>query len=182
MIISFAEATSSQAGLDGINFGNRVFDNNYQKLMIKTRSKNFGSTIKKRYIIGSYALAEENQQLLFNKAKKVRQKIVNSFNEILEKYDGFIIPSASGPAPKIKEILNHKNKVEDMDNFVEDLLVLANFAGSPSITIPMGFINNLPIGININTAIFKDQEALNIAACLEKIIGLKNLVVGEKYD
>ena len=69
-----------------------------------------------------------------------------------------------------------------MNNFVHDLLVLANFAGSPSITIPMGFINKMPIGININTAVLKDQEALNIAACLENIIGLKDLVIGDKND
>lgn len=182
MIISFAEATSSQACLDGINFGIRIEDINYEKLMIKTRSKNFGSTLKKRYIIGSYALVEENQKLLFNKAKKVRKKIVNVFNEILNKYDGFIVPAAPSSAPTINNVVNYKHKVEDMNNFVNDLLVLANFAGSPSITIPMGFIDKLPIGININTAVLKDQEVLNIAACLENIIGLKNLVIGDKND
>ncbi len=175
MVISFAEATSSQSNLTAINFGKRISkdDDSYQNIMIKSRSV-LGKTVKRRYVIGAYALAQANQQELFLQAKKVRRKIVDHFEKIFTDYDGLLLPAAGGDAPTIEKTINHKLELSDVNNLTNDALLLANFSGAPSITIPIGLVNELPFGMTINCLPFADQKALNIAYGIEKIINFEN--------
>ncbi|MDQ7982615.1 MAG: amidase family protein [Spiroplasma sp.] len=182
MIISFAEATSCHASLDGINFGVRKPGKNYQETMIKTRSSGFGNVVKRRYVIGSYALSEGHQKELFLKAKKVRRLIVQALEQLFAKYDAFIVMPSSNPAPPIKTTLKKTITLPKKHDYVEDLLLLANFNGSPSITIPLTTVDDLPIGITINAAPFKDQIALNLAQFLSNQINFKNKLLGEEDE
>ena len=177
MIISFAEAVSSHSNLDGINFGVRQEGETYEEVMLNSRGKGFGDVVKRRYVIGSYALTRKNQTLLFLKAKRVRRLIVTELEKIFSQYDILLLPSASDVAPKIADIKQQVLKEEDVEHYIDDVLVLANFMGNPSLTIPLALINELPIGININAKPFNDQAVLNVGYLLEDIIGLKNLVV-----
>ncbi|MBE4703804.1 amidase family protein [Spiroplasma platyhelix] len=179
MIISFAEATSCHAGYDGVNFGVQKKGSNYQETMIKSRTAGFGQVVKRRYVIGAYALSELHQKELFLKAKRVRRIIVEQINQLLANYDAFIVMPSVSPAPTIKDVLEKNNTLKAEHQYMEDLLVLANLNGSPSITIPLTIVDELPIGLNINTAPFKDQTALNIANYLSKQINFKNKLLGE---
>ena len=87
MVISCAEATSNNANLDGIKFGPRYEADTYTDVMIKARTKGFCELIRRRFIIGSFALMRENQNDLFLRAQKARRLIVNRTNEILSDYD-----------------------------------------------------------------------------------------------
>lgn len=182
MIISFAEATSCHANLDGINFGVRKPGKNYRETMIKTRTAGFGNVVKRRYVIGSYALSEGHQKELFVKAKKIRRLIVQELAKIFAEYDAFIVMPSSNPAPEIKTILKKTKTLPKKHDYLEDLLLLANFNGSASITIPLTIIDGLPIGININSAPFKDQTVLNLAKFLSDKINFKNKLLGEKDE
>ncbi|MGL5268406.1 MAG: amidase family protein [Spiroplasma sp.] len=181
-IISFAEATSCHAGYDGINFGVQQKGKNYRETMIKSRTEGFGLVVKRRYIIGAYALSQLYQEELFLKAKKVRRRIVDEINKLFSKYDAFIVMPSIEPAPRIQDVLKNKNMFSGEHQYMEDLLLLANHTGCPSITIPLALINDLPIGININSAPFKDQIALNIANYLSKKINFQNRLLGENDE
>lgn len=182
MTISFAEATSCHAGYDGINFGVQKKGKDYRQTMIKSRTAGFGTVVKRRYVIGAYALSEHHQEELFLKAKKVRRIIVDEINKLFNKYDAFIIMPSVISAPKIKDVLKNQYIIRSKNQYMEDLLLLANLNGCPSITIPLTFDNNLPIGININSAPFKDQTALNIANYLSKKINFQNKLLGENDE
>ena len=182
MIISFAEATSCHANLTGINFGVRKNGKNYQEIMTNSRTSGFGDMVKRRYIIGAYALSENHQEELFNKAKKVRRLIVEYLNTIFKKYDAFIIMPSINPAPKIKDVLKQKKVIKSEHDYLEDLLLLSNLNGGPSITIPLTIVNGLPIGFNINGAPFNDQVILNIASFLSKKINFNNKLLGDNHE
>ncbi|QEH61362.1 aspartyl/glutamyl-tRNA amidotransferase subunit A [Spiroplasma chinense] len=172
MMISFAEAVSTHANLDGINFGNRVEGVDYIDTMRKSRAKNFGATVKKRMVIGSYQLKQENQERLLAKSKKVRRLIIEELNKMFEQVDVLIMPASLKIAPLVKEI--YGVEIEDRDDneaiFLEDLLVLANMNGMPSITLPFVKHNNLPIGINLNAKPKEDLKLLQASKYLEDLI------------
>ncbi len=170
MIIVFAEATSCNSNLDGINFGTRIDGNNYIDTMIKTRTKNFGELVKKRFVIGSYSLKRQNQEKLYLKAKKIRTLLIKAIENVFKKCDGFVFPAAAEVAPKIEDMNNKKVQLADMKDILSDALLLANFAGLPSITIPMTQIKKMPVGISVNSDVFQEDKCFNIAKEIEKVI------------
>lgn len=181
MIISYVEAASSQSNLTGINFGVRQGNelDDYQNIILKTRFQ-FGEIVKKRKIFGALALVDSNKQNLLLQAKKVRSKIVHYFEEIFTKYDAVLLPSANNCAPLISDVL--ENKLNNKNHIADDALLLANFAGSPSISIPIGLINELPFAMTINCSPFKDQKTLNIAYGIEKIVDFKAICPFRKEE
>lgn len=175
-VISYAEANSTHANLDGINFGMRATGKDYRKIMINSRSKYLDTEVQKRLILGSYCLNEENQNRLFLKAKKIRRLIKNKIKIMFDQYDVLILPSADSAAPLISDIKKKKLALPDNEVLQNGILTLANMGGIPSLTIPFVLNNEkLPLGININTDIFKDQLCLNVGLALEDLIGFKNL-------
>ncbi|AOX44298.1 aspartyl/glutamyl-tRNA amidotransferase subunit A [Spiroplasma sp. NBRC 100390] len=179
MVISFAEAVSSHSMLDGINFGTRVDGDSYEAVMMNSRTEGFGHVVKRRYVIGSYALSKENQTLLFLKAKRVRRLIVDALMAVFKEYDILLLPTASSIAPKISAIKDQILTEAELENYVDDLLVLANLMGNPSLTLPLAFVDHMPIGINVNAAPFADQKVFNASLLIEEIIGIKNNVAPE---
>jgi len=178
MTISCAEATSNNSNLTGIIFGPRGEGNNINEIMFNARTNGFSELIKRRFILGSYILQKENQERLFKTAQRLRRVIVNKINELFEKYDAMILPSSGGIAPKFDEEID---KLSKKYLILDHHLNIANFGGYPSITIPNGFVNNMPIGLNITGPQFKDGEILNIAYKIEEKLGYKGLIK-EEYD
>lgn len=174
IIISSAEATSNNANLDGIKFGARKEGKTYQEVMFNTRNEGFGELIKRRFILGSYALMSENQEEVYLKAKRVRKVIVDKFNEIFSHYDFFITPASPSTAPTVD---GGGDKLDDTYLIADNYLVIGNFGGYPSITIPLGIKEGLPFGLSINGMIFKDKDVLSFAKDCEDILGFKNLSV-----
>ena len=178
--ISCAEATSNMSNLTGISFGPRGNGENVMDMIKDYRTKGFSPLIKRRFVIGSYVLQKENQERYFLNACRVRRLIVDKFKSLFKEYDGFILPVGSGVAPLI-EGLNEKVDDDELA-ILENHLQIGNFGGFPSITIPNGFINGLPVGINITGNCYDDQTVLNLAYAIEDLMDYKNMVVGDKNE
>ena len=178
MTISCAEATSNNSNLTGIIFGPRGEGNNINDIMFDARSRGFSELIKRRFILGSYILQRENQERLFKNAQRLRHIIVNKINELFKEYDAMILPASGGIAPKFDDSID---RMSDRYLILENHMAIGNFGGYPSITIPNGFVMNMPIGINITGPQFEDGLTLNIANKIEEKLGYKNLIK-EEYD
>ena len=175
-VISCAEATSNMSNLTGIIFGPRSEGSNHIEMMKNYRTNGFCSLIKRRFIIGSYVLQAENKDKYFYNAQRVRKLIVNIWKDLFKKYDGVILPVGSGPAKYLDDTMN---KDYTNSHILEEHLQVGNFGGFPSITIPNGFINNLPVGVNITGNCYDDLNVLNIAYALESKMEYKNQIAKE---
>ena len=165
--ISCAEVTSNNSNLTGISFGHREKGDRAMDVIKNFRTKNFSSLIKRRFVIGSFILQKENQEKYFINAKKVRRVVVNTFNELFTIYDGLILPAQSDIAPKICDTTDEMGKDE---NVLDNHLVIGNFGGYPSITLPYNKLGGMPVGVNITSGFKNDSYMLAIANDIEKII------------
>lgn len=177
MTLSCAEATSNNSNLTGIQFGPRSEGNNIDEIMFNARTKGFSELIKRRFVLGSYILQKENQEKLYLNACRVRRLVVDKMNEIFKSYDGLIMPASGSIAPKFTDATD---KLSDKYLILENHLVIGNFGGFPSITIPSGFVNNMPICINITGRVKEDDIVLNIANKIEEKLGYKGMIVGDQ--
>lgn len=175
MIISCAEATSNLSMYTGIIYGHRGSSNNVFEMMKDYRTKGFSPLIKRRLVIGSYVLQKENQERYYLNACRVRHLIIDEMNNKFKNYDGLILPASGEEAPLIKDALE---VIDEQRTILENHLAIGNLGGYPSITIPNGFVNNMPIGINITGNIQDDANILNIALALENGLGFKEQVSG----
>ena len=175
VVISCAEATSNMSNLTGLIFGPRGEGSNYIEMMKDHRTKGFSPLIKRRFIIGSYVLQSENQDRYFKNAQRVRRLIVDKVKELFKEYDGLIMPVGTGVA---KHLDGSKDILKSDTAALEDHLQIGNFGGFPSITIPNGFIDNLPVGVNITGNCYDDQNVLNIAYALEGTMNYKGQIAG----
>lgn len=172
-VISCAEATSNNANMDGIKFGPYYNGQTFEDVVTQARTNGFGELIKRRFIIGNFALMKENQKDLFLRAQKNRRVIVNAVNDILKEYDFIYCPAAPSIAPKVGE---KSDRLSNEYLIADNHLVIANFAGLPSITLPIGMKDGMPFGANFTGRAFEDKQVLQIAYELEKHTGLKNIV------
>ena len=176
VVLSCAEATSNMSNLTGFIFGPREDGKNYIEMMKNYRTKNFSSLIKRRFIIGSYVLQKENQERYFINAQRVRRLIVDIIKEYFKEYDAMIMPVGVGVA---KHIDGSLDMIDENTSVLDEFLQVGNFGGFPSITIPDGFIDNLPVGVNITGNCYDDQNVLNIAYALESVMPYKNQIAKE---
>ena len=174
--ISCAEVTSNDANLTGIHFGVRGEGNTPNEIIMDARTKGFCELIKRRFVLGSYILQKENQEKLFLNACRVRRMIVNRVNELFKEYDGIIMPAAEGIAPKLE---NKVDMLSDKFLILGNHMVIGNFGGYPSITIPSGFVDNMPVGINITGRVCEDDVVLNIANKIEGSMEYANQIAKE---
>ena len=167
VVLSCAEATSNMSNLTGFIFGPRGEGNTYQEQMKDHRTKGFSPLIKRRFIIGSYVLQSENQDRYFKNAQRVRRLIVDKFKELFASYVA-------------KKFENDKDVLDESElDVLEEHLQIGNFGGFPSITIPDGLIDGLPVGVNITGNCYDDQNVLNIAYALESAMEYKNMTAKE---
>lgn len=171
-IIANSEATSNHACLDGIKYGNRQPGDSVDEIMINSRTNGFGDHIKRRFILGNLALATENQEKMFRQAQRVRRLIVQQMDEILKKADVIIAPNSGQIAPKVAEASD--DMLSDEYIILENYLALANFGGNPSLTMPVGMVEGMPIGLNITGRIFEEQTVLDVAYALEQVLDFKD--------
>lgn len=177
MSISCAEAISNNSNLTGIPFGFRIKGNTPDEVMINTRTEGFSELIRRRFVIGSFILQKENQEKLFFNAQRIRRLIVDKVNDLFKEYDGFIVPNSSDIAPHFTDEMD---RLSEKYLILENHLAIGNFGGFPSITIPSGLINDMPIAINITGKAKDDANVLNIAKKLEEKIGFTPLSIKEE--
>lgn len=175
LIIANAEACANHSNLDGVRFGMREEGENLEEIMIHSRTKGFSSAVRKRFVLGSWSLFVENQEKLFRKAQKVRRVIVAAYAELLKDYDVVLASAASTIAPRPDE--SQDEKMSDTYLVAENHMVLGNLSGYPSITVPCGFVDGLPIGVNLTAKAFDEQNLLNIAKAVEEETGLEGKTV-----
>lgn len=173
-IIANCEATSNHSNLDGLRFGVSEDGDDTREVVINSRTKGFGSLIRKRFVIGSFGLHEENQEKVFKKAQRIRRLIVEEVKKCLEEYDCLIAPASNDIAPLLEG-----NKIDELSDkylICENHMVIGNFTGYPSMTVPMGFEKGCPIGVNITCKAFDEENMFNIGLAIEESTGLKDLV------
>ena len=178
VILSCAEATSNLSNLTGISFGPRGEGDNWEDMIKDHRTKGFSPLIKRRFVIGSYVLQKENQERYFKNAQRVRRLLVDEWKKIFESFDAVILPVGIGTAKKIDgsaDVLEDDGMLTALDEHLQ----IGNFGGFPSITIPDGFINDLPVGLNITGNCYKDEDVLNIAYAIESMMDYKNQIAKE---
>lgn len=176
VVIAYAEATSNMSNMTGIVFGPREEADNYIDMIKNFRTKNFSSMIKRRFVIGSYVLQAENKNRYFFNAQRVRRLLVDEWNKLFEKYDAVILPVGTGPA-------KHLDSSKDVQNgdvrALEEHLQVGDFGGFPSITIPDGFVEGLPVGLNLTGKCYDDENVMNLAYKIESILGYKGQIAKE---
>lgn len=170
-IIAPAEASSNLARYDGVKYGFR--DSGGQDLMEmykKTRSAGFGAEVKRRIMIGTYALSSGYYDAYYRKASQVRASIRNDFDEAFRTCDVLMTPTTPTPAFRIGE------KTEDpIQMYLSDIFTIsANLAGIPGISVPCGFTaEGLPIGVQFLAGHFREGRLLQCASAYEKQAGIE---------
>lgn len=175
--ISCAEATSNLSNLTGISFGTRREGSNVFSMMKEHRTKGFSPLIKRRMIIGSYVLQKENQEKYFLNAQRLRNAIVMKMKELFSNYDALILPCSEGGAKSLENIVTSRDL-----KVLENHMVIGNFGGFPSITIPNGFVKELPVAINLTSNIFDDENLLEIASRIEQILPYSGQIAGGRTE
>jgi aspartyl-tRNA(Asn)/glutamyl-tRNA(Gln) amidotransferase subunit A len=172
MTISCAEATSNNANLDGLKFGPSDTGSTYQEVMMKARTKGFSELIKRRFVIGSFVLMRENQDVLFLRAQKVRRLIVEALDKVYQSYDLIYLPATPTIAPKFND---SSDRLSSQYLIADSHLALGNFAGLPSLTLPIGIKDGMPFGVNIMGRAYEELTTLQCGLTIEDMTGLKNL-------
>jgi aspartyl-tRNA(Asn)/glutamyl-tRNA(Gln) amidotransferase subunit A len=164
-ILAPSEASANLARYDGVKYGfSERHASNVIETTEKTRQSGFGTEVKRRIMLGTYALSTGYYDAYYQKAQKVRTLIKQEFDQAFEKYDALVTPTSPIVPFKLGE------KLEDpMQMYLSDICTLPiNIAGIPAISVPAGFVDNLPIGMQIVGKPFSEETLLRIAFAYEQ--------------
>jgi len=164
-ILAPSEASANLARYDGVKYGFSERDaGNVIETTEKTRQVGFGPEVKRRIMLGTYALSAGYYDAYYLKAQKVRTLIKQEFDQAFEKYDALVTPTSPIVPFKLGEKLD-----DPMQMYLSDVCTLPiNIAGIPAISIPAGFADNLPIGMQIMGKPFSEEILLRIAFAYEQ--------------
>jgi aspartyl-tRNA(Asn)/glutamyl-tRNA(Gln) amidotransferase subunit A len=163
-IITPCEISSNLARFDGLRYGFKETDEDLIKYYNATRGAGFGAEVKRRIMLGTYALSSGYYDAYYLKAQAVRTKIIEDFNEAFTQVDIIVTPTTPTTAFKLGEQQNDPLKM-----YLEDIfLTPASLAGLPAVNLPAGMIKNLPIGYQLIGPRFSDENLLEIGSIYEK--------------
>jgi len=159
--IAPAECSSNLSRYDGVRFGHRAEDtNDLNDLYIKSRSEGFGDEVKRRILIGTYALSAGYYDAYYKKAQQVRRLIKNDFDQVFKSVDLLMTPTSPNTAFKFES----KGTQNPVELYLEDLFTISsNLAGLPAISIPHGQVNSLPVGLQLIGNFLREDQLLNAA-------------------
>ena len=170
-IVAPAEASSNLARYDGVRYGYiSSKGKNLIEMYEHTRSEGFGDEVKRRILIGTYALSSGYYDAYYLKAQKVRQLIKNDFDKAFNQVDAILTPSTPSAAFKIGE------KTDDpISMYLNDIFTVPiNLAGIPAMSVPAGHDkNNLPLGLQLIRKPLGEQTILNLAYAIESKVNIK---------
>ena len=166
-IISSAEAASNLSRYDGVRYGVRKSNENIEEMYVKSRSEEFGPEVKRRIMIGNYVLSSGFYDAYYKKASQVRRLIKEDFEKALNEVDIILTPVSPTTAFKKGE------KVTDpVQMYLGDIFTVSiNMAGVPAISVPAGFVNGLPVGIQLIGNYFKEDLLFNVSHKFEETRG-----------
>lgn len=159
-VVAPAECSSNLSRMDGVRFGHRAEDpKDLLDLYTRSRGEGFGEEVKRRIMIGTYALSAGYYDAYYLKAQQCRRLIRDDFLKAYEEVDVIMGPSAPTPAFRFGE------KTDDpVAMYMEDIYTInVNLAGLPGMSIPAGFVNGLPVGLQIIGNYFDEARLLNVA-------------------
>lgn len=159
-IVAPAECSSNLARFDGVRFGHRCdHPKDLQDLYERSRAEGFGEEVKRRILVGTYALSAGYYDAYYVKAQKIRRIIANDFKAAFEKVDVILGPTTPTTAFKLGE------KASDpVSMYLSDIYTIAvNLAGVPAISLPAGFVDGLPVGMQLIGNYFQESQLLNVA-------------------
>jgi aspartyl-tRNA(Asn)/glutamyl-tRNA(Gln) amidotransferase subunit A len=167
-IVATAEASSNLARYDGVRYGLRVQGSTLMEMYRKTRERGFGPEVKRRIMLGTYALSTGYYEAYYLRAQKVRALIARDFADAFEKVDAIITPTAPTPAFKLGE-----KTADPLEMYLADIYtVTGSLAGVPGISVPCGKSRaGLPIGMQIFGAHFGEGRILQLARSFERAGG-----------
>lgn len=159
-IIAPAEASSNLSRFDGVRYGYRCEEpKDLEDLYKRTRGEGFGSEVKRRIMVGTYALCAGYYDAYYNKAQQIRRLIQQDFMRIFEEVDVIVGPTTPSPAFTIGEKVN-----DPVAMYMEDIFTLSlNLAGLPGMSVPCGQVNGLPVGLQLIGNYFDEARLLNVA-------------------
>ncbi len=170
-IIAPCEASSNLARYDGVKYGFRAADaSTLRDMYLKTRAEGFGNEVKRRIMLGTYALSAGYYDAYYLKAQRVRTLIKRDFDEAFEKVDVIMAPTAPETAFRFGEKTGDPIKM-----YLSDVLTIpCNIAGLPGISVPCGFSSGgLPIGIQVLGKAFDEESVIRVAHAYEQHAGWK---------
>ncbi len=157
-ILTTAEASSNLSRYDGVRYGYRTTDpTSLEEMYVKSRTEGFGDEVKKRIMLGSFVLSEAYYDAYFTKAQQIRRMIKEQIQDIFSKYDFIILPTS----PKVAWPIDQK-PTDPLEIYLSDIYtVLANLAGIPAVSIPLGKdTSGLPYGIQIMGDVKTDKKLM----------------------
>ncbi|MBU0580701.1 MAG: Asp-tRNA(Asn)/Glu-tRNA(Gln) amidotransferase subunit GatA [Candidatus Margulisbacteria bacterium] len=167
-LIAPAEASANLGRYDGVRYGYRTKDaEDLITMFSKTRAEGFGDEVKRRIMIGTYALSAGYYDAYYLKAQKVRTLIRDDFKKVFNKYDVIMSPTSPSVAFKIGE-----RTADPLSMYLSDIATIpVNLAGLPGISIPCGFSQGLPVGLQIIARHFDEETMLKAAFAYEQATG-----------
>ncbi|KAI4308057.1 hypothetical protein L6164_031175 [Bauhinia variegata] len=169
-ILASSESSSNLSRYDGVRYGNQASTDRLNYLYGDSRAKGFGSEVKMRILMGTYALSAGYYDAYYKRAQQVRTIIRNSFKEALNENDILISPAAPSPAYKIGE-----KKHDPLAMYAGDIMTVnVNLAGLPALVLPCGFVEGgpagLPVGLQMIGAAFGEGELLRVGHIFEQTL------------
>jgi len=163
-LIATAEASSNLARYDGVRYGYRAEVDDVLGMFKKTRAEGFGQEVKRRIMLGTYALSSGYYDAYYLKAQKVRTLIKQDFDKAFERFDVLLSPTAPTPAFKFGE-----KSANPLAMYLSDITTVPiNLAGIPAISIPAGFVNGMPIGMQFMGKAFDEGTLYRVAYTFEQ--------------
>jgi len=158
-VVAPAEASANLSRFDGVRYGYRCEDPvDLEDMYKRTRSEGFGEEVKRRIMVGTYALSAGFYDAYYRKAQKIRRLIKDDFDRAFKEVDVIIGPTSPHTAFKLG------SKSDPVSMYLEDIYTIAvNLAGLPAASIPVGIANGLPIGMQIIGKYFDEAKILNVA-------------------
>jgi len=165
-VIAPAECSSNLARFDGVRYGYRCNQpKDLEDLYKRSRSEGFGSEVKRRIMIGTYVLSAGYYDAFYLKAQKIRRLIRDDFAQAFQEVDMILSPTAPTPAFKLGEKTN-----DPISMYLSDIYTIAvNLAGLPALSLPAGFVNHLPIGMQLIGNLFAESALLTAGHAYQKV-------------
>ncbi|MFQ5747308.1 MAG: Asp-tRNA(Asn)/Glu-tRNA(Gln) amidotransferase subunit GatA [Gemmatimonadota bacterium] len=176
-VIAPAEASSNLARFDGVRYGYRSADaDGLTAMLAGSRGEGFGHEVKRRIMLGTYALSAGYQEAFYNRAQRVRAAIAEDFVRVFEDgVDALFAPTTPTPAFRLGE-----KTADPYEMYLSDIYtVSANLAGIPAVSIPIGNASGLPVGGQFLSPAWDEETMLGLAARLEDILAYRHPLAGE---
>ena len=168
-VIAPAEASSNLSRFDGVRYGQRADQaRDYGELFAETRGRGFGPEVQRRIMLGTYALSAGYYDQYYGKAQQVRTLLCREFSQAFERYSALITPTA----PTVAFGLGEKTS-DPLEMYASDVCTVPiNLAGLPAVSLPCGYANGLPIGLQVMARPFDEETMLRVALAYESAADL----------